>query len=378
VLKVNPASELANISIKQILDPREYPIKNSLIILNKIADVDSWLDLHFNSQPESEENIQKLLYLTLHFWVSKSSKNYLIKRLNIQPDLLINWNFSIFNDPLAQLQLKIQLGDFLHRDVLEELTLEKFGQTEDIGHKESATDSRHITQQAQIHPSSVVEGSIAIGVSIGPLVWIGTNTSIGENTKIDAGVKIYPGSTIGADSHIMANTVIGSEGFGYDKEGQHIPHLAGVKIEDRVSIGPQCVIASGSLIPTQVGTGSQLDSFVQIGHHTLLGKNVFMASQSGVGGSSVIGDNVAIAGGAQIKDHITIGTGAQIAAKAGVIKDVQAGMTHAGFPSMPIRKWHRMNYLLTHEKSTNKAATISDSIKFSETTENPDEKISES
>ena len=180
MLKVNPASELANISIKQILDPREYPIKNSLIILNKIADVDSWLDLHFNSQPESEENIQKLLYLTLHFWVSKSSKNYLIKRLNIQPDLLINWNFSIFNDPLAQLQLKIQLGDFLHRDVLEELTLEKFGQTEDIGHKESATDSRHITQQAQIHPSSVVEGSIAIGVSIGPLVWIGTTLSAGR------------------------------------------------------------------------------------------------------------------------------------------------------------------------------------------------------
>ena len=60
MLKVNPASELANLSIKQVLDPREYPIKNSLIILNKIADVDYWLDLHFNSQPESEENIQNL------------------------------------------------------------------------------------------------------------------------------------------------------------------------------------------------------------------------------------------------------------------------------------------------------------------------------
>jgi UDP-3-O-[3-hydroxymyristoyl] glucosamine N-acyltransferase len=66
-----------------------------------------------------------------------------------------------------------------------------------------------------------------------------------------------------------------------------------------------------------------------------------MASQSGLGGTTVVEDDCEFAGGAQIAGHLTIGKGAVIAAKAGVTKSIPAGAVYAGFPSEPIDKWRK-------------------------------------
>ena len=66
-----------------------------------------------------------------------------------------------------------------------------------------------------------------------------------------------------------------------------------------------------------------------------------MASQSGLGGTTVVEDDCEFAGGAQIAGHLTIGRGAVIAAKAGVTKSIPAGAVYAGFPAEPIEKWRK-------------------------------------
>ena len=60
----------------------------------------------------------------------------------------------------------------------------------------------------------------------------------------------------------------------------------------------------------------------------------------------MLGDYVMVGGAASISDHVTIGSGAKIAGKSGVMRDVAAGETVAGYPAVPIRQWHRQTAML--------------------------------
>jgi UDP-3-O-[3-hydroxymyristoyl] glucosamine N-acyltransferase len=71
-----------------------------------------------------------------------------------------------------------------------------------------------------------------------------------------------------------------------------------------------------------------------------------LASKTGIGGSTEIGDFVMIGGGVGVKDHIKIGSGAQLAAGSGVIRDVPAKGIVAGYPAIPVRDWHRQTVAL--------------------------------
>lgn len=200
-----------------------------------------------------------------------------------------------------------------------------------------------IHPSAQIHPSAVIEGSVGQGSIIGPLVYIAPNSSVGDYCRIDSHVSIYSQVRVNHHVELHSHAVLGSPGFGYNSKGQLIPHLAGVEVQSYCRIGSHTVIAAGCLRSTFVGQGSQLDSFVQIGHHVQLGENVMMASQSGIGGSTHVGDETQIAGGAQIKDSLRIGARVKIAAKAGVIKDLKDDSVVGGYPAIPISQWHRQN-----------------------------------
>jgi UDP-3-O-[3-hydroxymyristoyl] glucosamine N-acyltransferase len=72
-----------------------------------------------------------------------------------------------------------------------------------------------------------------------------------------------------------------------------------------------------------------------------VGRHCAIAGQSGIAGSTVIGNGVVIGGQAAISDHLTIGSGARIAFKSAVTRDVEPGMSVGGYPAMPLRLWHR-------------------------------------
>jgi len=89
--------------------------------------------------------------------------------------------------------------------------------------------------ESGIHPSAVVDPSAVVNptAAIGPLcvicagasvgagvelvssVNIGPGAQVGDGSKLFPGVVLYAGVTVGRGVRIHANTVIGSDGFGY-------------------------------------------------------------------------------------------------------------------------------------------------------------------
>lgn len=197
---------------------------------------------------------------------------------------------------------------------------------------------------AEVHPSAVVEGFVGEGTRVGPNCVVMRGARVGANCVLEANVTIYPNVVVGEDCVFQAGSVIGSRGFGfYENEGKRlpVPHLAGVVIGDRCSFGANMVVAAGFVSPTTIGNDSHFDSFVQIGHNSQVGNNVYMASQSGIAGTVTVEDDVEFAGGVQSAGHLTIGKGARVAAKAGVTKSIPAGKVVAGFPAEDINLWRK-------------------------------------
>jgi len=178
---------------------------------------------------------------------------------------------------------------------------------------------------------------IGANAVIGPDVQIGQNCAIGSgssitNTIIGDRVVIHPGCHIGQDGF----------GFSADADGfVKVPQLGRVVIGDDVEIGANATIDRGAGPDTVIGAGSMIDNLVQIGHNVQLGRNCILVAQSGISGSTRLGDFVMIGGQAGLVGHLEIGAGARIGAKAGVPNDVAAGETVLGSPAVPIRLHHR-------------------------------------
>ena len=68
-----------------------------------------------------------------------------------------------------------------------------------------------------------------------------------------------------------------------------------------------------------IGEGTKIDNLVQIAHGVVIGKHCVCWAQSGMAGSSSLGDFVVVGGCTAIKDHCQGRQRRQIAGKSGVI-----------------------------------------------------------
>jgi UDP-3-O-[3-hydroxymyristoyl] glucosamine N-acyltransferase len=66
-----------------------------------------------------------------------------------------------------------------------------------------------------------------------------------------------------------------------------------------------------------------------------------LVAQTGISGSTKLGDFVMIGGQGGLIGHLNIGTGAKIGAQAGVMRDVAPGETVLGSPAFSVREFHR-------------------------------------
>lgn len=168
---------------------------------------------------------------------------------------------------------------------------------------------------------------IGSNVKIYPHVAIGDNVTIGDNTTLYAGVKIYDDCKIGAFCTLQAGAVIGSDGFGFapQKDGSFkpIPQIGNVIIENNVDIGANTTIDCATMGSTIIHEGTKIDNLVQVAHNVEIGKHTGIAAQSGISGSSKIGDNCIIAGQAGVVGHISIANKTTIGAQSGVSKSVK-------------------------------------------------------
>ena len=187
----------------------------------------------------------------------------------------------------------------------------------------SKVPKKEISKSAMIHPTCklgqnifigpnvVIEENVSIadGVTVHAGVIIESDNIIGDNSTIHPNVVIKTNTIIGRNCTIYSGSVIGSDGFGYAKDNDKwfaIPQIGKVIIGDNVDIGANSTIDRGTLDDTIISSGVKIDNLVQIGHNCVIGENTIIAGCVGIAGSAKIGKNCAIGGAAMILGHLSI------------------------------------------------------------------------
>ncbi len=210
-----------------------------------------------------------------------------------------------------------------------------------------------IPENVTVYPGVYIGKNVKIGENtiIYSNVVIGDNCKIGDNCIIYANVSIYHDTIIGNNVIIHAGTVIGSDGFGYAKDGEKyfkIPQIGNVIIEDDVEIGANCTIDRGAIECTRIGKGVKIDNLVQIAHNVEIDENSVIVAQVGISGSTKIGKNVVLAGQVGVAGHIKIGDNVMVGAKSGIGRSLKDGSIVSGIPVIDHKKW--LKWAVSYEK----------------------------
>ncbi len=209
-------------------------------------------------------------------------------------------------------------------------------------------DGVEIGENACVGPLCVLEEGVAIGKGavLVAACYLGAGARVGADSVLHAHVSVREGCIIGARTIIHDSAVIGSDGFGYDRQEDgrwvKIPQVGIVEVGDDVEVGACTAIDRGRFGRTTIENGAKIDNLVQVAHNSVVGENTAMAGQSGVAGSTVIGKNVQMAGKASAGGHITIGDGSIIGGNSAVVKDVEPGTVMMGFFGRPHMTWKRI------------------------------------
>jgi UDP-3-O-[3-hydroxymyristoyl] glucosamine N-acyltransferase len=210
---------------------------------------------------------------------------------------------------------------------------------------------------AGAHRDAEIEDDVVLGAGavVGPGAQIGRGTRVAAGAVIGPGVAIGRGCYIGPNAvvafalvgdrvKILGGAVVGEAGFGATLGPRGIvdvPQLGRVILQDGVTIGANSTVDRGAWEDTVIGENTKVDNLVQIAHNVVIGRNCVLAAQTGVSGSVTIGDGCQLGGRVGLADHLKVGDGARLGANSGVIGDVPAGATWAGFPARPRMQWLR-------------------------------------
>ncbi|MDN2480503.1 UDP-3-O-(3-hydroxymyristoyl)glucosamine N-acyltransferase [Vibrio agarivorans] len=208
-------------------------------------------------------------------------------------------------------------------------------------------DDVKLGENVSVGANAVIESGAVLGdnVVIGAGCFIGTEAKLGATTKLWSNVSIYHRVELGENCLVQANTVIGSDGFGYANEKGEwikIPQLGTVRIGNRVEIGSCTTIDRGALDDTVIEDNVIIDNQIQIAHNVHIGYGTAMAGGTIVAGSTTIGKYCIIGGATVINGHITIGDGVTITGMSMVMRSVEEkGVYSSGIPLQTNKEWRK-------------------------------------
>jgi UDP-3-O-[3-hydroxymyristoyl] glucosamine N-acyltransferase LpxD len=194
-----------------------------------------------------------------------------------------------------------------------------------------------IASSAVIHESAVIGRRVSIGSNsvVEEGVVLGDDVTIGHNTTVLARTQIGDRSTIGS------NTVLGSVGFGLEKDDQNnwfrIPHIGRLEIGSDVEIGSSTVIARGTISATRIGKFCRIDDNVFIAHNVEIEENTVIIANSEISGSVKIGRNAWIAPGVTIIEGVSVGENTLVGIGSVVIRDIMPNVVAVGNPARVLR-----------------------------------------
>lgn len=206
-------------------------------------------------------------------------------------------------------------------------------------------ESAHIAKSAAIGPHATIGAETRIGErsSIGPGCVIGDGVKIGADCKLHSNVTIYNGVTIGDRAVLHSGAVLGADGFGFVKQGDHyekFPQIGRVEIGNDVEIGANSCVDRAALGVTEIGDGAKLDNMVHIAHNCRIGRHVLIAAQTGLSGGVVVEDYAIIGGQVGIGDKARVESGAVLGSGCGILtsKIVRKGQVVWGTPARPLKQ----------------------------------------
>ena len=194
---------------------------------------------------------------------------------------------------------------------------------------------------------AVIESGAILGerVYIGPGCHIGSEVHIGDDSRLVGRITVVQGCRIGKRAVIHAGVVIGSDGFGFARDGvrwEKVRQLGRVIIGDDVEIGANTTIDRGAMDDTIIGDGVKLDNLIQIAHNVQIGEHSALAACVGIAGSAKIGKRCAIGGQAGVLGHLEIADDVQIAATSLVTGSISTpGMYSSSIPAEPVALWRK-------------------------------------
>lgn len=222
--------------------------------------------------------------------------------------------------------------------------------------------------EAAVHPTAVIAPTARIGSNahIAAYVVINEDVEIGDDAILLPHVVIYRGSRIGkrffahahavvreycrlGDDVILQNgAIVGSDGFGFARDGQHWDHQwekitqsGPAVLEDGVEVQANSCIDRASIGETRIARGVKIDNLVQVGHGSSVGEGTLLCAQVGLAGSTVVGNNVILAGQVGVAGHCNIGDGVVVTAQSGTHGDIPPGSTVSGSPAFDHKQWLR-------------------------------------
>ncbi|MBW2568672.1 MAG: UDP-3-O-(3-hydroxymyristoyl)glucosamine N-acyltransferase [Deltaproteobacteria bacterium] len=176
-----------------------------------------------------------------------------------------------------------------------------------------------ISSNAKIHPTAYIAER---------------NVRIGEGCEICPNVSILKNTILERDVIVRTGSVIGAEGFEFNRIGKkvlHVAHAGGVLINSRVEIQANCCIDKAVFNGfTEIGEDTKLDNLIHVAHNVVIGKRCLLAANAMVAGSVIIGNDVWIGPSATISSEILIGDGASITIGSVVVRDVASGQRVTG------------------------------------------------
>lgn len=216
--------------------------------------------------------------------------------------------------------------------------------------------SARLGENITVGPFAVVAADVNLstGTSIGAHCVISERVSIGEDTMLAARVTVHEGCRIGRNCTINAGTILGANGFFFDRFDlgwQRLPSLASVVIGDSVEIGSNCTIDRGTFDDTVLSNGVKIDNLVQIAHDVQLGERAIVAACSGISGGTKIGSDCKIAGQVGIAGNLTIVPGTQIGGGTVVTRSIQRPGGYVGvIPFAEYSVWRENFSIVRHLK----------------------------
>lgn len=206
----------------------------------------------------------------------------------------------------------------------------------------------------RIHPTAVIDpaAELIAPVDVGPHVVIGRSTIhpgcvlmagvtvaddcvLGRDVVLYPKVSVYQNTKIGDRVVVHANSVLGSDGFGYAREGTQwlkLPHLGELVVGEDVEIGANVAIDRGALDATRIGPRTKIDNTCHIAHNCQIGADCALAAGCMVAGSTVIGDRVMLAGHVVVAGHLRVVSDVRLGGATILLEDVLESGDHMGYP----------------------------------------------